>query len=569
MSKIIQEIFVILLLLSFFAFCASEGALDSIAEEEAPYTSSTEAIPETTETESIITVYDPLTEQACETVEKADTTVPEEGNGESKPQEQKLPDAISEPVVFSAKITVEIYPSGDIVENTVFSLKARVSDANMEYTLRWEEHDTANDRPGVAQGWKLIGKESVIKLTAGLDMNKIEYRLVITGADKTELIVPVKPFHIILAPETEEITDDQNNEEGPVLEDEIIEEAEEPVAEEPVEIDETEPATEPEAELPDETEPMEEQIEEQSDDASDTLDEEVPEQLIKEPTDEAPGDAGDALTEEPADEKQVEEAIAELPEAADEVENKEPMDEQASEPVEETIEKPTEELDTEQTEGLDENAEDPLEKPITETTEELIPELPEAETDIQDETVPTTDDIILEEPAGELDHEVKPEAQPEEKQDTEHSEQPEYRTEVEPGVQLEAEQEAEPEAELETETETLTEPEEHFEEVPESEPEGQPADTEAPAEESARRVTIHSSAGNCIMSGTTIVLTVELEGFEENDNIVVIWEVNKGDGWESVGIGETYEYTASLESLMWDIRAKVQYQAVQEAETEQ
>ena len=62
------------------------------------------------------------------------------------------------------------------------------------------------------------------------------------------------------------------------------------------------------------------------------------------------------------------------------------------------------------------------------------------------------------------------------------------------------------------------------------------------------------------MSGTTIVLTVELEGFEENDNIVVIWEVNKGDGWETVGIGETYEYTASLESIMWDFRVKVQYE---------
>ena len=312
MSKIIQKIFIILLLLSFFAFFSSEGALNSIAEEEVPYTSSTEEISETNETENIITVSDPLTEQAYETAGDADKTAPEEGNGESKPQEQKLPDAISEPVVFSAKITVEIYPSGDIVENTVFSLKARVSDANMEYTLRWEEHDTTKDRPGVAPVWKPIGKENVIKLTAGLDMNRMEYRLVITGADKTEIIVPVKAFTIILAPETEEIADDQNNEEEPALEDEIIEEAEEPV-----EIDEEEPASEPEAEpeteLSEEPEPIEEQIEEQSDDASDILDEEVTEELPQEPIDEVLEYAGDDFNEEPAEEMQVRAPIRATP----------------------------------------------------------------------------------------------------------------------------------------------------------------------------------------------------------------------------------------------------------------
>ena len=79
------------------------------------------------------------------------------------------------------------------------------------------------------------------------------------------------------------------------------------------------------------------------------------------------------------------------------------------------------------------------------------------------------------------------------------------------------------------------------------------------SEEKTRRVIIHSSAGTCIINGAPIVLTVELEGFEDNAERTVIWEINKGDGWKEAGTGETFEYLASLESLSWDFRVKVQY----------
>ena len=70
---------------------------------------------------------------------------------------------------------------------------------------------------------------------------------------------------------------------------------------------------------------------------------------------------------------------------------------------------------------------------------------------------------------------------------------------------------------------------------------------------------IHSSAGTCIVNGAPIILTVELEGFENDAELTVIWEINKGEGWEEAGTGETFEYLASLESLSWDFRVKVQY----------
>ena len=78
-------------------------------------------------------------------------------------------------------------------------------------------------------------------------------------------------------------------------------------------------------------------------------------------------------------------------------------------------------------------------------------------------------------------------------------------------------------------------------------------------EEKPRRVIIHSSAGTCIVNGAPIILTVELEGFENDAELTVIWEINKGEGWEEAGTGETFEYLASLESLSWDFRVKVQY----------
>lgn len=259
----------------------------------------------------------------------------EEQNGqiETDNELEKENQPETEIVAFIAKVEVEIFPNGDIIDGMAFSLKARVIDANEAYALRWEQHDPATDKMEEAPLWEKIGEGETLNLTASLDLNQIDYRLVVTGEDETELNVAVQHMNIISKSENEDI-----------------------------------PTEEPDEEIVEETEPEENEL-----------------------------------------------------------------------PVE---------------------------------------ELP-AKTD---ETQPHKEEADMH--AGEANE---------------------------------------------------------------------------ASEEKTRRVIIHSSAGTCIINGAPIVLTVELEGFEDNAERTVIWEINKGDGWEEAGIGETFEYLASLESLSWDFRVKVQY----------
>ena len=77
--------------------------------------------------------------------------------------------------------------------------------------------------------------------------------------------------------------------------------------------------------------------------------------------------------------------------------------------------------------------------------------------------------------------------------------------------------------------------------------------------EPVRKVTLHSSRGATVEYGQVITLTAELEGFTEADQPLVIWEVNRGDGWEEIGTGLTFDYTATEESILWPFRARVLY----------
>ena len=259
----------------------------------------------------------------------------EEQNGqiETDNELEKENQPETEIVAFIAKVEVEIFPNGDIIDGMAFSLKARVIDANEAYALRWEQHDPATDKMEEAPLWEKIGEGETLNLIASLDLNQIDYRLVVTGEDETELKVAVQHMNIIPKSENEDI-----------------------------------PTEEPDEEIVEETEPEENEL-------------------------------------------------------------------------------PAEELP--------------------------------AKTD---------------------------ETQPHEEEADMHA-----------GEANEA------------------------------------------SEEKTRRVIIHSSAGTCIINGAPIVLTVELEGFEDNAERTVIWEINKGDGWKEAGTGETFEYLASLESLSWDFRVKVQY----------
>ena len=130
-----------------------------------------------------------LTEGMIETQEEnadtvADTqseTVDEAENG----------DESSETAVFSAEVSIKVAPTGEIPENTTITFKARVSNANMDYTLRWEQHDPAKDQPGASPKWTVLGEENELRLTADMSMNITEYRLHVIGADGMELFISV------------------------------------------------------------------------------------------------------------------------------------------------------------------------------------------------------------------------------------------------------------------------------------------------------------------------------------------------------------------------------------------
>jgi hypothetical protein len=72
-----------------------------------------------------------------------------------------------------------------------------------------------------------------------------------------------------------------------------------------------------------------------------------------------------------------------------------------------------------------------------------------------------------------------------------------------------------------------------------------------------RRVTVSTDIGEAIGLGDPITLTAHLEGFEGDSDVTVVWEADKGEGWQEVGTGLTYQYAAAADSLTWLFRAKV------------
>ena len=85
------------------------------------------------------------------------------------------------------------------------------------------------------------------------------------------------------------------------------------------------------------------------------------------------------------------------------------------------------------------------------------------------------------------------------------------------------------------------------------------ADTAAEAVYRERMAPITSTQGSNLVPGEWITLTVDLTDFADCEEVNVIWEIDGGNGWEEAGRGDSFEYEASIESLRWDIRARIQY----------
>ena len=91
-----------------------------------------------------------------------------------------------------------------------------------------------------------------------------------------------------------------------------------------------------------------------------------------------------------------------------------------------------------------------------------------------------------------------------------------------------------------------------------------PAEKEEPAEGIAvleKKVTIFTSRRSIMEEGEEINLTSKLEGFEDAEEILYVWKVNKGNGFEEIpGANEaTYTFTATEETLTWSWHLTVLY----------
>ena len=74
-----------------------------------------------------------------------------------------------------------------------------------------------------------------------------------------------------------------------------------------------------------------------------------------------------------------------------------------------------------------------------------------------------------------------------------------------------------------------------------------------------RRVVLSGRDGSSFKEGETVHLSVNLEGFEDINEFMIIWEANHGEGWKEVsrGANNFYSFPASAESLNAEYRVRV------------
>ena len=87
---------------------------------------------------------------------------------------------------------------------------------------------------------------------------------------------------------------------------------------------------------------------------------------------------------------------------------------------------------------------------------------------------------------------------------------------------------------------------------------GEPAPT--PSTDN-KKVTIFSSRRKVMKLGEAVNLTSKLEGFEDCTEISYQWECDKGSGFAPVSgaTGDSYTFSADVESLSWDWRLVISY----------
>ncbi len=119
---------------------------------------------------------------------QAEEPAAEEPQAEEPPGEEKTPEP------FSASVTVVQVTAGTVYEGDTVEMKAKVSDANRDYTILWQRLDPREDNPE----WTEIGSGEKLTLIAGAETSAMTYRVVLV-ADSQETVVS-RQF-IILQPQ--------------------------------------------------------------------------------------------------------------------------------------------------------------------------------------------------------------------------------------------------------------------------------------------------------------------------------------------------------------------------------
>ena len=232
----------------------------------------------------------------------------------------------------------------------------------------------------------------------------------------------------------------------------------------------------------------------------------------------------------------------------------EPVDGAASEETEE----PSEESEPEEGEPEeDESVEDEpkKEEPEEDKALEDEPKEDEPEEGKSEEDEPEEDKALEDEPKEDEPEEGEPE------EDESGEDEPDFTpvieflalTEEEQESYLAALQEEDPEA-----YEAFLILLEAYKAAAEGEEAEETEETEGPT------VTIYSDQRDVMEEGEIVTLTSELKGFEQYDELLLVWEVNRGDdaGWIELEDGvntDTYSFPASAETLSWSWRLNVYY----------
>ena len=501
---------------------AVQGTKDQAAEEAAEQETEEQNVKEATEQEIAEQTAQEVIEEADnqEGIEQTATESEEESKTDSSLDEaeeqiaaeidkeniEQETNGSSEDTPFTAEVSIKLINAGEIRQGDTLELEASVTGANRSYVIAWQNRDLpspTNEEPE----WALIetGRKYQVLLTE--ETAEMEYRVQLT-ADTGEIAVS-EEYQL---PE-------------PIQEEKLADEQKESV----VVPDETD---QPETGVPDSEKPdAEESKTEQRGEPVGATESQEPESPLEAEVDLASEQNGEDPDLERAEMIIVTEIV--------------PMTEMNSE---------ISEQNGEESENQDENNEDAELSDVDGVNSETA-----ANNDRESEAL----DQKIEDPATSDEDNEAPEASDKSSEELEvkeaDSEESQPSDENNESPEAPAENSEELEVKDTNGEELLSVDENSLSLETSDEINEEPVLPEENGSRKERNVRILSSLGPTVVCGETIHMALDLSDFEDCAKVDVIWEADKGSGWEEAGTGETFAYIATAESISWVIRARVSY----------